>query len=214
MSRKSRLVPISGYILSRRQRAMIRRRVTLSPSQVLSPLYLSHIQRAVAVFCDDTNRNFSCLQSSPKIGMLEIAVRPELRMKEDMRLLYETHDNYDIKVKVGKRDFLCHKAVLIGKSEYFRKRLTAEPNADQLVIDKTVVESSDILEITQNEKNDKSKIDPLFELKESSRKLQLYWFHKWLTRDAVRVISGREEVKDPSIPPTLSFDRKSIDQMI
>ena len=67
-------------------------------------------------------------------------------MKEDMRLLYETHDNYDIKVKVGKRDFLCHKAVLISRSEYFRKRLTAEPNADQLVIDKTVVESSDVFE--------------------------------------------------------------------
>ncbi|XP_054155026.1 inhibitor of Bruton tyrosine kinase-like [Oppia nitens] len=110
-----------------------------------------YLHRCVAIFTDNKNQNFAALQASPKIGVLETASKPDSRLTTDMKLLFDTSDVsdniHDLVVKVGNRQYYCHKFILATRCEYFRRKLAAAAAADAdtnvITIESNVISSVD-----------------------------------------------------------------------
>jgi hypothetical protein len=109
------------------------------------------IHRAVAIFSDDKNRNFSVLQSSAKVGMLEMPEKPESEMIMNLKSFYETsdvNDNiHDITIKIGNRQYFAHKFILSNRSEYFRKRFATDSECNVITFESNFISSDSFEQI-------------------------------------------------------------------
>lgn len=90
---------------------------------------LPHIYRGTSITSDSKGRNFAILQSSPKMGLVELPAVSESGILHDFSKLYSetfiADDFHDIVLKVGKREFAAHKFILASRSDFFKKQFAA-----------------------------------------------------------------------------------------
>ncbi|KFM65426.1 Inhibitor of Bruton tyrosine kinase, partial [Stegodyphus mimosarum] len=89
---------------------------------------LPHIYRGTSITSDSKGRNFAILQSSPKMGLVELPMVSESRLQQNIcKLFSETDikdDFHDIIIKVGKKQFAAHRYILASRSDYFKKQFS------------------------------------------------------------------------------------------
>lgn len=87
---------------------------------------IQYIHRANAITCDAKGRNFAVLQSSPKIGLVELPEVTASEIHRDMKSFLDEvhlHDNFhDVIIKVEEKYYPAHSYILASRCEFFRKQ--------------------------------------------------------------------------------------------
>ncbi|XP_054716016.1 inhibitor of Bruton tyrosine kinase-like isoform X2 [Uloborus diversus] len=104
------------------------------------------IYRGTSITSDSKGRNFSVIQSSPKMGLVEVPMISESQMLKQFARFYSDtcigDEFHDVVIEVGKRKFAAHKFILSSRSEFFQKQFcSGKLKKDVLVLDNMKAEA-------------------------------------------------------------------------